>query len=79
MKLFEKIIAKFVKRVIDKSVTDVVSHSDAVPEVPEGNPITMPGGSSKKDVWKFVIQVLISILTALAAALGTTSCMGLHV
>ena len=79
MKLFEKIIAKFVKRVIDKSVTDVVSNSVAVPEVPKGNPITMPDGSSKKDIWKFVIQVLISILTALAAALGTTSCMGLHV
>ena len=79
MKLFEKIIAKFVKRVIDKSVTDVVTNADAVPEVPEGNPITMPGGNSKKDIWKFVIQVLISILTALAAALGTTSCIGLHV
>ena len=33
---------------------------------------------SKKDVWKFVIQTLISILTAVLTALGATSCMGLH-
>lgn len=30
---------------------------------------------SKKETWKFVIQVLISIPTAIATALGTTSCM----
>lgn len=29
----------------------------------------------KKETWKFVIQVAISILTAIATALGTTSCM----
>lgn len=30
---------------------------------------------SKRDLWKFLLQVIISILTAVATALGTTSCM----
>lgn len=30
----------------------------------------------KKETWKLVIQVLVSILTAMGTALGTTSCMG---
>ena len=30
----------------------------------------------KKETWKTVIQVIISILTAALTALGTTSCMG---
>ena len=29
----------------------------------------------KKETWKTIIQVIISILTAAATALGTTSCM----
>ena len=29
----------------------------------------------KKDVWKFVLQTAISILSAIATALGVTSCM----
>ena len=29
----------------------------------------------KKDKWKTVIQVIVSILTAALTALGTTSCM----
>ena len=29
-----------------------------------------------KEMWKTVIQVVISILTAALTALGTTSCMG---
>ncbi len=29
----------------------------------------------KKEIWKFVIQTTISILSALATALGVTSCM----
>ena len=33
---------------------------------------------AKKNLWKFVIQTLISILTAILTALGATSCMGLH-
>ena len=30
----------------------------------------------KKETWKTVIQMVISILTAALTALGTTSCMG---
>ena len=29
----------------------------------------------KKDVWKFVIQTVIAILTAIGTTLGVTSCM----
>ena len=29
----------------------------------------------KKEIWKTVIQILISILTAVATSLGVTSCM----
>ena len=31
--------------------------------------------NSKKDVWKFVIQTVIAILTAIGTTLGVTSCM----
>ena len=30
----------------------------------------------KKDTWKTVIQIVISILTAALTAMGTTSCLG---
>ena len=30
----------------------------------------------KKDTWQTVIQIAISILTAIATTLGVTSCMG---
>ena len=29
----------------------------------------------KKEIWKFVIETIISVLTAIATALGATSCM----
>ena len=29
----------------------------------------------KKETWKTVVQIVISILTAIAASLGVTSCM----
>ena len=29
-----------------------------------------------KEMWKLVLQIIISILTAAGTALGTTSCMG---
>ena len=29
----------------------------------------------KKETWKLVVQILISILTALGTSLGVTSCM----
>ena len=31
----------------------------------------------KKETWKTIVQIAISILTALATTLGVTSCMGL--
>ena len=74
-KFFSNLLKKVFKKVIDKTVSDVVSNSDATPEVPEVEPIAIPGDDSKKNVWKFIIQVIISILTALAAALTTTSCV----
>ena len=30
----------------------------------------------KKDTWKTIIQIAISILTEIATTLGVTSCMG---
>ena len=30
----------------------------------------------KKETWKFILQTLASILTAIATTLGVTSCMG---
>ena len=29
-----------------------------------------------KETWKFILQLLISILTAIMTTLGVTSCMG---
>ena len=40
------------------------------------DPLT-PQVNSKKEVWKFIIQTIISILTAILTALGATSCMGI--
>jgi len=37
-----------------------------------------PAGNSKQAIWKFILQTLISILTAILTALGATSCMGIH-
>ena len=31
----------------------------------------------RKETWKMVIQVLISILTAIATSVGVSSCIGL--
>ena len=30
----------------------------------------------KKEIWKMILQLAISILTAIATTLGVTSCMG---
>jgi hypothetical protein len=30
----------------------------------------------KKETWKFIIQTIIAILTAIATTFGVTSCMG---
>lgn len=73
-KIVQKLVAKLVKKAIKKSVNDVVS----IPDAPEVDPIGAAGNDGKKNLWKFILQTLISILTAILTALGTTSCMGLH-
>ena len=30
----------------------------------------------KKETWKFVIQTILAVLTAIATSFGVTSCMG---
>lgn len=77
-KLFQKILVKVFKKVIKKAE----SNNDVVlPEVVD-NPVEPvegePVDNSKKVFWKFVIQTLISILTAILTALGASSCMSLH-
>ena len=67
-KLFQKIVSKLVKRAVTKSVPDVVN-------APEVQSSIVPVDESKKQFWKFVIQTLISILTAILTALGATSCV----
>ena len=59
-KLFKKILHKIIK----KSVSEAV---EQMPGVESENP--------KKELWKFILQTLISILTAILTALGATSCM----
>ena len=31
--------------------------------------------TNKKDTWRWIINIIVSVLTALATALGTTSCI----
>lgn len=64
MNIFQKLIAKLVK----KSVSDVVSNPEVVSNV-------LPTDEGKRNIWKFVIQTIISILTAILTALGATSCV----
>ena len=35
----------------------------------------MKGDTMKKETWKTVIQIVISVLTAIATSLGVSSCM----
>lgn len=67
-KYFSNLMKKVFKKVINKSVTEAVND-------PEVQSAIVPIDDSKKDKWKFIIQLIISILTALAAALTTTSCV----
>lgn len=74
-KIFQKILAKFVKKAINKSVNDVASNPVVDTEVSDEEPVTAQGDNSKKDLWKFILQMLISILTAILTALGASSCV----
>ena len=62
----KKPFKKILNKVIKKSVSEAV----------ENLPVTEGETTPKKEFWKFVIQTLISILTAILTALGATSCMG---
>jgi hypothetical protein len=74
-KFFQKLLTTVVKKFIKKSVNDVVNNPEMVPNVPEVEPITVPGDNSKKAIWKFIIQTLINILAAVLTALGASSCV----
>ena len=67
----KKIFSNLLQKLIKKSVSDAVSNPE-VPVVPDTEPVN----DSKKQFWKFILQTLISILTAILTALGATSCMG---
>lgn len=70
-KLFQKILVKVFKKAVKKAVSNEVDN-------PEVQSAIVPVDDSKKNLWKFILQTLISILTAILTALGATSCMGLH-
>jgi hypothetical protein len=36
----------------------------------------LKSNTMKKETWKFIIQTVIAILTAIATTLGVTACMG---
>jgi len=74
-KIFQKLLGKLIKKAVNKAVSNnAVEVPEMEPVVPEVEPVD----NSKKALWKFVIQTLISILTAILTALGATSCMGIH-
>ena len=61
-KLFQKILQRIVKKSLSVKADEPVPGTEA-----ESNP--------KKELWKFIIQTLISILTAILTALGASSCV----
>ena len=71
-KLFQKLLGKLIKKAVNKAVSN---NEVEVPEMEPVAPEVVPVGDSKKALWKFLIQTLISILTAILTALGATSCM----
>ena len=74
-KIFQKLLGKLIKKAVNKAVSNnAVEVPEMEPVVPEVEPVD----NSKKAFWKFVIQTLISILTAILTALGASSCMSLH-
>ncbi|MBR5749949.1 MAG: smalltalk protein [Prevotella sp.] len=77
-KLFQKLIQRIVRIFVSAEEDAPVSDQD--PELAEGTEAAegtegVAEVRSKKAIWKFVIQTLISILTAILTALGATSCV----
>ena len=64
-KLFRKIFVKVFKKAVKKAVS---TNNVVVPEVEPVIPSEEPAGNSKQAIWKFIIQTLISILTAILTA-----------
>ena len=60
-KFFSNLLKKVFKKVINKSVTEAVND-------PEVQSAIVPVDDSKKAFWKFLLQILISILTAILTA-----------
>jgi len=75
-KVFQKLLGKLFKKAVKKIAN--VNNEVEVPEMKPAVPEVEPVGDSKKALWKFLLQTLISILTAILTALGATSCMGIH-
>ena len=67
-KLFSNLLRKVFKKFINKSVSDVVSNPDV-------EPVVVSGDDARKNLWKFILQTLISILTAILTALSASSCV----
>jgi hypothetical protein len=70
-KIISNLLKKVFKKFIKKSVTKAVN-------TPKINAAIIPVNDSKKNLWKFIIQTFISILTAILTALGASSCIGVH-
>ena len=64
---------KFIKKILKwfTGHSSEVVPVEVTTEVPE---VTVQD-SSKKTLWKFIIQTLINILAAILTALGATSCL----
>lgn len=70
-----KLIKKIIKLFAGKSSDEMpVEEMPEVSENPEGTEIPVQV-SSKKTIWRYVIQTLINILAAILTALGATSCL----
>ncbi len=65
-----KLIKKIIKLFSGKSSGEMPEVE--VPEVSEIPEVTVQG-SSKKKLWKFIIQTLINILAAILTALGASA------
>ena len=71
--IFQKLLEKLIKKAVKKAVN--ANKDVEVPEMEAMVPEVEPVGDSKKALWKFLLQTLISILTAILTALGATSCV----
>ena len=66
IKLIKKIIKLFAGKASGEMPVEEMPEASEIPEVPEQ-------GSSKKKLWKFIIQTLINILAAILTALGASA------